>query len=92
MIGIKSTGTSMSAVRYPRYPWKLWFARRTFTLLRGSDYRCRTYSMAQTVRNAAARMRVRVAVKILAGEMGVVVRVHPLNQRAGTNGKRRSRA
>jgi hypothetical protein len=37
-----------------RYPWEKWFRRKSFTLQKGRDYECRTYTMAQAIRNAAA--------------------------------------
>lgn len=49
-----------------RYPWDRWFARRTFTLVRGRHYDCLPHGMAQMVRNAAAgpKYRLRVSVRI----------------------------
>ena len=44
--------TAVAARR--KYDWEGWFARRRFTLRRGTDYRTSTLSMAQQVRNAAA--------------------------------------
>lgn len=47
-----------------KYPWDVWFGRRSFTLERGSHFDCLPHGMAQQVRNAAAARRKRVSVTI----------------------------
>lgn len=49
-----------------RYPWREWFARKTFFLIQGVHYDCMTHAMAQMVRNVAASAthRLRVSVNV----------------------------
>lgn len=47
-----------------RYPWKTWFAAKTFTLKTGVDFAGRVDTMAQTVRNAASRKGLACSVRI----------------------------
>ncbi len=36
-----------------RYPWRIWFAKTRFKLVRGKHYTDRSFIMAQMIRNAA---------------------------------------
>ncbi len=47
-----------------RYPWRKWFILDRFVLRRGRDYDCKTFSMAQAVYKAAARMRINIDIDI----------------------------
>lgn len=70
------------------YPWSVWFENQRFTLVRGVDYSCHTYAMAQQVRNAARpkRCNVRVSIKIAAdGESLTVVVSRPNRSARGSN-------
>lgn len=58
-----------------RYPWVKWFSKRSFRLLAGRDYDCRTYTMAQMVRNTASRLRYKVSVTVYPDESGLSVKV-----------------
>lgn len=55
---------------HSRYPWRKWFSRDCFTLVRGVDYHYQTYVMSQMVRNAARRPRHGVQVSITQAEDG----------------------
>lgn len=47
-----------------RHPWREWFGLGAFTIERGTHYTCRTDTMAQQVRNAAARLKYKVTLSI----------------------------
>lgn len=47
-----------------RYPWLRWFGQLHFTLKKGRDYDCRTDTMANMVRQAAARHGYKVSILI----------------------------
>lgn len=54
-------------------PWEQWFLTSGFILVKDVDYKCRTYAMAQTVRNAAIRFGIEVEVKVSSDEQSVTV-------------------
>lgn len=58
-----------------RYPWASWFEQAEFRLVQGRDYRYRTDSMAQQVRNAAGRLGKRVSISISDAGDSLTVRV-----------------
>lgn len=64
-----------------RYPWRRWFQARTFTIRRGRDYVCRTYVMAQMVRNVACRLGYSVSIAIHPDERALTARLTPLTPR-----------
>ena len=41
-----------------RYPWGRWLKRKRLVLVKGRDFDCQPHSMAQQVRNAAARANI----------------------------------
>ena len=43
------------------YPWEKWFKHKTIILVQYVDFQCQPHSMAQQVRNAAARLDVKLA-------------------------------
>lgn len=47
-----------------KYNWDKWFQKKSFKLVKGVDYECMTHSMAQQVRNEAAKRGFYVSVKI----------------------------
>jgi hypothetical protein len=63
-----------------RYPWKKWFAKRRFTLIRGIDFAGRVDTMAVQVRNSAVRLRYHASVRILDGGV-LLVSVRPMTLR-----------
>lgn len=48
--------------RKTRYPWDKWLTQPQTILLRGRDYRCTTFGLAQQVRQQASRRGIRVSV------------------------------
>lgn len=50
--------------RYQRHPWAKWFAKKRLTLRRGIEYTQASYSMANSVRNAAAKRGFAVSIAI----------------------------
>lgn len=63
----------MSKSKPKRHPWDKWFGYRQFTLRKGRQYTCQSYSMAQQVRNAAAERDVKVSIRILNDRITVTV-------------------
>lgn len=62
-------------VRWNRkYPWERWFARRSFRVAKGVDYECRTYAMANSIRNNASQRGLKVSLRVI-GEEAIVVQV-----------------
>jgi len=57
-----------------RYPWQQWLRQSKFCLVRGTDYHCEPYIMAQQVRNAANRARVHVGIRITGRTLTIVRR------------------
>lgn len=47
-----------------RYPWKKWFFKSVFMLKHGVDYAIMPHSMAQMVRNRAAKKSMTASIKI----------------------------
>ena len=47
-----------------RYPWARWFGLGSVTLVRGRDYHIMTHGLAQTARQAAARLGFSLRVEI----------------------------
>ena len=58
-----------------RYPWGHWFGQRSFTLVRGRDYDCRTSSMAQQVYQASRRKGHKIKIELPEDEMEIRVSV-----------------
>ncbi len=71
---------------FGKYRWDDWFGMGRFTLLRGRDYACEQMSMAQQVRNAAARRGFRISVHAVPG--GLLVQVTNAPEPAETGGER----
>lgn len=66
----------MSAIKgQPHYPWQLWFSKSFFIIYRGRDYDCRSYIMAQMIRNAASLRRLSISLQIAANERSITVKV-----------------
>lgn len=55
------------------YDWNDWFNRARFVLRKGEDYHCPQSSMAQQVRNQAARRGVAVKVEDQGDQITVTV-------------------
>lgn len=47
-----------------RYPWSNWFLQDFFVLKKRQDFDVPPYSMAQQIRNKAAKLGVMVSIKI----------------------------
>ena len=78
-----------------RYPWKLWFSRHRFRLIRGRDYDCLTHAMVQMIRSAAGprRHNVKVSTSVGNNSDSITVRVtgpRDGSDRAPVKGKRRA--
>lgn len=60
-----------------RYPWKDWMAPARYkvpqTINRGTDYFVQNYIMANTIRNRATLMGVRVSIKVHANGLTFVI-------------------
>lgn len=54
-----------------KYPWDKWFARKSFTLVRGKHYNCQPHSMGILIRLTAAKRGKRVSVSIDEGTIKV---------------------
>lgn len=54
----------------PRYPWKTWFASKTFTIKQGTDYHCQTHSMVAQIRARASKAKKRVSVNVTTDKKG----------------------
>lgn len=61
--------------RLPIYPVAKWFARREFTLRKGRDYNCQTYSMVQKLRKYAALPQYRLSLKIKTLDDGAGIKI-----------------
>jgi len=56
------------------YPWKTWMTRRVnLHLVRGTDFVCAPYIMAQQIRNAANRYEVHVSISIQGNEIDIKI-------------------
>lgn len=53
------------------YPWHEWFKMESFTLRRGKDYGCRTYIMAQQLRNKASEAGLSVTISVSPDEASI---------------------
>lgn len=51
-------------IKHPEYPWSKWFSKKRFTLVKGRDFDCQTYSMALQLRRKAAKLGVRVSLSV----------------------------
>lgn len=65
-----------------RYPWRMWFKKEVFRLVRGIHYTHQTHVMAQMIRNAASYGRgglkpCRVSIKISSDDKSLTVKVLP---------------
>jgi hypothetical protein len=58
-----------------RYPWEVWFSQKQFIISKGNDYWCKTYSMAQIVRNAAHRYKLGIQIETSEDDMQLRVTV-----------------
>lgn len=56
-----------------RYPWRRWFRKGGFTLVRHHDYNGMSHSMSQQVRNAAAKWGVKVSISVSSDSIAVTV-------------------
>lgn len=54
-----------------KYPWKVWFKRKRYILLKGKHFHCQPHSMAQLVRNQAHRRNRRVSISIDGDEVTI---------------------
>lgn len=63
-----------------RYPWDAWFRQTVFILEKGKHYNCKTYTMAQIVRNAASANRHNVRVSIRTSNDGKRLRVEVIGK------------
>jgi hypothetical protein len=58
-----------------RYPWKRWLAKRGKSkFIRGRDYGCEPYCMAQQFRNAAQKLGISLSIHITGKTLTVVNR------------------
>lgn len=78
------------AAKYKRwsrhYPWDVWLAKRRFQLIKGRDYECRTWTMAQQVTNRANKAGLRASFSFGDTDASFWVTLKPKDQPAG-NGK-----
>ena len=62
-----------------KYPWEEWFLEEELHLIKGQDFDCESYIMAQQIRNAAAkyticRKDIRVSIYVDQDQVTVYVR------------------
>lgn len=90
-IGVHHEERSMSRAKgYNRgtYPWRDWFALKSFKLVKGKDYHCSTFGMYWNVKRAAAKEGLRVRCE-QHGEF-VIVLVTGTREPVVQGGKRRA--
>lgn len=65
-----------------RYPWSKWFTLKKFTLVRGKDYDCQSYVMAQMARNVARLKTYNVNLDIKLPDDGESLTIKVLGKRS----------